>query len=158
MHCFRTNYFFVKDDAAFEEFMKQAGFTWENRLLWSTQTADGKEIPYAFGHPYMALDDFLRYNGYREDEWGDDYDAPYNLFLNELQKHIMSEDCVIIRSISARNTQPGYKMRSQFPDNISANAMIVSPREIRFVSFMDTIENTVHCMMGLEYDTIYDDG
>lgn len=89
----RTNYFHVKDEQAFRDFMKTVVGNEEAVSVWSGKDADGNTT---FG--------FGCYNGIagikteaqegEEDQWWPDYD--YDAFLNALSKHVADDDAIII--------------------------------------------------------------
>lgn len=149
---FKTNYFAVKDNHAFEKFMASVGFTYENGGLWSVKTPNGSV--YAFGNDGMELFDIICMQDYRKDECPNgDYEEPYYLFLKDLQKHIVDDDCIIIRTVGRTlNDGAGEPIL-----RVYSRAMIVTPNDIQYVDFEDLLREKVNIMFGKDYNATHDD-
>ena len=90
----RTNYFHVKDEAAFREFMGKVVGDEDGIELWIRQDAQGNTL-FGFGVygcisgiPVPVLDD----NGENTGETENDFDA----FTDGLQQHVAEDDAIII--------------------------------------------------------------
>lgn len=149
---FRTNYFAVKNPKAFEMFMKSAGFTHETHTLWCSQTPDGS-VYYAFGAEGTPIDDMVCLKQYRKcDCPQDEYYAPFNLFIEDLQKHISDDDCVVIQSVHRAFGNDKHPIT-----NIDADAWIVTPTNVKLVDFFLLLQQQISTIMGRDYYAIFRD-
>lgn len=90
----RTNYFHVKDEAAFREFMGKVVGDEDGIELWIRQDAQGNTL-FGFGVygcisgiPVPVLDE----NGEDTGDTENDYDA----FISGLQQHVAEDDAIVI--------------------------------------------------------------
>ena len=91
----RTNYFHVKDPAAFQDFMKTV-HTPDNYIeVWEKKDGDGSPV-FGFG-AYSFI------TGCCNAETADDSEEPYENFLNGLQEHVAENDAVIIMEVGHEN-------------------------------------------------------
>lgn len=91
----RTNYFHVKDEAAFRDFMSKAVGDEGGIDLWDDEKDDQENTLFGFGLygciagiPVPVLDD----NGENTEETENDFDA----FTDGLQQHVAEDDAIII--------------------------------------------------------------
>lgn len=109
----RSNYFHVKDPAAFRKFMDRV----YGLNLWEEKDAAG-QLVFGFG-AYGGICGISPPDGKADDE---QYDDSYDTFVNELQEHIAEDDAVII-------LEAGYeKMRY-----VVGSAIIVTHAEIDYL-------------------------
>lgn len=87
----RTNYFHVKDADAFREFMSRVYGSEDSVELWEEKDKNGETV-FGFG-VYGGI------SGVRNSSDDDDEDfdeTAYDEFIDGLQKHVRSDDAVII--------------------------------------------------------------
>jgi hypothetical protein len=88
----RTNYFHVKDPAAFKKFMKRVIACEDTVELWEETDGDGKPV-FGFGC-YGSIAGVRPSENASEEDY--DYEEDYDEFINGLSEHIADDDAVII--------------------------------------------------------------
>lgn len=110
----RTNYFHVKNNTMFEDFMK---------------TVYGEDEVFMFKKGDMyGFGCYGEIMGIRnpEDENEDEYDSPYDAFIDGLQKHVTDNDAVIIMEFS------NEKLR-----HISGTVGVITSKKVKYMDTTD---------------------
>ena len=126
----RTNYFRVKDPAAFREFMSRV-YGSDEVQLWEEKDLNDT-VQFGFG-VYGGISGFCP----SEDEEDDDSDYDYDAFLDELQRHIADDDAVII--MEGGNEKLRY---------VVGSATIVTSKTIEYLGIKELAEKQVRKLLN----------
>lgn len=129
----RTNYFRVKDNAAFLQMMDS--LSGEDVVLWNETAADGT-VYFAFG-AYGNIDGLPT---------SDEENYDFDLFIDTLKKHVAEDDAVIL-------IESGYeKLRY-----VTGYATIITSDSVEYVSLCDLALKKAGEMLGSKkYETRMD--
>lgn len=131
----RSNYFHVKDPAAFRKFMSRV-YGGDTVDLWEEKDAN-EQIVFGFG----VYGDII---GFVPENDDDEQDCDYDTFLDELQKHIAEDDAVII-------LESGHeKLRY-----VIGRATVITSKEVELLDVSDIAAKRVAFLLGLpEWENI----
>ncbi len=114
----RTNYFRVKDEEAFREFMGRVYGSEDNIDLWEETDDAGRKL-FGFGC-YGGISGVI---AAKEDEDEDADETSYDEFISRLQKYVADDDAIIIFEVG--NEKLKY---------LVGHALIITSKEIENIS------------------------
>lgn len=126
----RTNYFHVKNETAFKEFMARVEGTEEAISLWEEKDSHGQTV-FGFG-VYGAI------SGVRNSDDDEDMDeTAYDEFIDGLQEFVAEDDAIIIMEAGHENLR-----------YVIGSATIVTSKSYKHINITDRAKEAAADMLG----------